>query len=106
MLDIISLTIAVIRLLFYLFLIGVAVYVFGKLKNCYPKYKELFDLISMFLIAIVVVLLAAFVGPLVFQGALNYTINESNVITSSDATNYTLTAFLAIAITYYFKDRF
>jgi hypothetical protein len=106
MIDITSLTFTVIRLLFYLCMIGVVMYFCRELKNRLPKHKESLDLISMFLIAIVVVLLAAFVGPLTFQGALNYTISESNVITSSDATNYTLTAFLAIAITYYFKDRF
>lgn len=89
----------------YFFIFIVLVICFTKLRDWFPKYEKIFEFISLFLIAIIVVLLSAYVGPRVFEGAFNYTVNEPNVVTPSEATNFTLTAFLAVAISYFLKDR-
>lgn len=69
-----------------------------KAGERYPNYKRNCDIISYVLFSPIVVLFAALAGPLAFQNILNYTITNPKTISSSDATNYTLTAFLAIGI--------
>jgi hypothetical protein len=71
--------------------------------------KKTLELIVMFLAAtflsIAIVVMAATLGPFIFQYCTNYIVETPYKITASEITNYTLEALLVILIGFIFANR-
>jgi hypothetical protein len=81
------------------FLIIIIVLNFFKKKNPQSKNWAInSEIATRYLLSVFIVSFSAWAGPAIFKYILNYTIDSAATISASDATNYTLTAFLAIVI--------
>lgn len=82
-----------------LFLIGLS----GSLNN-YLKKRHMYGIINIsrmflyYIFALFIVVLSATIGPYTIEHFSSYTINCSNEMTASEATYYTLQAFIAVVI--------